>query len=59
MRAGRQVDHSHPNIAKFSKTWASTSTPYIRLHGAVLNRLSTGTTLPYSLCTGVNRQKRA
>jgi hypothetical protein len=43
---GREADHSSPTSAEVKKTWIYTSTPPIRLHGAVLSELSTGTTLP-------------
>jgi hypothetical protein len=44
----REVDHSPPTSAEVKKIWIYTSTP-IRLHGVVLNYLSTGTTLPLPL----------
>jgi hypothetical protein len=47
-RTGREVDHSPPTSVEVKKMWIYTSTP-IRLHGVVLNYLSTGTTLPYHL----------
>jgi hypothetical protein len=46
-RSGREADHSTPTSAEVKKMWIYTSTPPpIRLHGVVLNSLSTGTTLP-------------
>jgi hypothetical protein len=44
---GREADHSPPASAEAKKMWIYTSTPpYARLHGVVLNLLNTGTTLP-------------
>jgi hypothetical protein len=43
-RLGREADHSPPTSAEVKNTWMYTSTPPIRLHGVVLNYLSTGTT---------------
>jgi hypothetical protein len=33
----READHSPPAIAEVKKMWIYTSTPPLRLHGAVLN----------------------
>jgi hypothetical protein len=44
----REVDHSPPTSTEVKKMWIYTSTP-IRLHGVVLNYLSTGTNLPFTL----------
>jgi hypothetical protein len=41
----READDS-PTSADMKNTWIYTSTPPIRLHGVVLNLISTGTTLP-------------
>jgi hypothetical protein len=43
---GGKADHSPPTRAEVKKMWIYTSTP-IRLHGVVLNYLSTGITLLY------------
>jgi hypothetical protein len=45
-RPGREADHSHPISAEAKKTWTYTSTA--RLHGVVLNQLTTGKTLPFT-----------
>jgi hypothetical protein len=47
-RPGREADHSLPTSAKVKKMWIYLyiHSP-IRLHGAVLNSLNTGTTLPF------------
>jgi hypothetical protein len=47
-RPEREVDHSPLTSAEIKKMWIYTSTP-TRLHGVVLNYLSTGTTLPFIL----------
>jgi hypothetical protein len=41
-RPGSEFDHSPPTSAEVKKMWIYTPTP-IRLHGVVLNYLSTGT----------------
>jgi hypothetical protein len=41
--------HSPPASAEVKKMWICTSTLPIRLHGVVLNWLSTGITLPFTL----------
>jgi hypothetical protein len=45
-RSGYEADHLPPAIAGVKKTWIYTFTPLIRLHGVVLNWLSSGTALP-------------
>jgi hypothetical protein len=45
-RPGREADYSPPTNGEVKKIWIYTSTPPIRLHGVVLNWLSTDTTLP-------------
>jgi hypothetical protein len=53
-RPGREADHSPPTSAEIKKTLIYMSTP-IRLHGIVLNHLSTGANLLsfiYELLTG-------
>jgi hypothetical protein len=40
---GREADHSPPTSVQVKKIWISS----MRLHGVVLNYLSTGTALPY------------
>jgi hypothetical protein len=36
-RLGHEADHSHLTTAEVKKTWIYTSTPPIRLHGAVFS----------------------
>jgi hypothetical protein len=36
-RLGREADHSSPSSAEVKNAWSYTSTPPIRLHGAVLS----------------------
>jgi hypothetical protein len=36
-RPGREADHSPPSSAEVKNVWRYTSTPPIRLHGAVLS----------------------
>jgi hypothetical protein len=49
-RPGREVDHSPLTNTEVKKMWIYTSTP-IRLHGVVLNYLSTGTALLFTAST--------
>jgi hypothetical protein len=42
-RLGREADHSPPTNAEVKKIWIYIHSP-IRLHGVVVNELSTGTT---------------
>jgi hypothetical protein len=46
-RYGREADHLSPTSAEVKTMRIYTSTP-IRLHGVVLNQLSTGTTVPFT-----------
>jgi hypothetical protein len=52
-RQGREADHSPPASSEVKNTWNYTSTPPYRLHGVVLNYLSTGATLPYLCCCSI------
>jgi hypothetical protein len=36
-RPGREADHSPPPTTELKNAWSNTSTPPIRLHGAVLS----------------------
>jgi hypothetical protein len=45
-RPGSEADHSPSTSIKVKNTWIYTFTPPIHLHGVVLNKLSTRTTLP-------------
>jgi hypothetical protein len=45
-RQWREADHSPPASAEIKKMWICTSSPPLRLHGAMLSWLSIGTTLP-------------
>jgi len=47
-RPGREADH-HLRLVRRSRMWRYTSTPPIRLHGVVLSKKHTGTTLPLPL----------
>jgi hypothetical protein len=53
-RQKREAEKSPPTNAEVNKMWINTSTPPIRLHGVVLNKLSTGTTLllPFTVLDG-------
>jgi hypothetical protein len=54
----REAKHSSPTNAEVNKLWIYISTPHIRLHGLVLNQLSTGTTLPLTTSDNIDKIKR-
>jgi hypothetical protein len=43
-RLGHEASHSPSATAEVKKMWSYTSTALMRLHGVVLNNVSTGTT---------------